>query len=172
MRKSVSKVSKNNGDGVVTTWDRNISCGESCAFDYKQNSTVTFVARANTGSTFGGWKPASLDCSTDTCSVPVDKAKRIKAVFVGNYPLEIVNISKDGGRGRVTSSPWSMDCVTGSPDRCESTYSYKREVTLTAYPSSGSSFVGWSPATLCPGTGTCVVPMDRQRTIKAVFSKP
>jgi hypothetical protein len=168
----VSKVSKNNGDGVVTTSDRNINCGENCAYSYKQGSTVTFVARANGGSSFGGWKPASLGCSTNTCTVTIDKAKKIRAVFIGNYTLEIVNISRDGGRGRVTSSPWAMDCVTDTPGDCEAIYSYNKEVTLSAYPSSGSSFIGWSPASLCPGTGTCVVPMDRQRTIKATFSNP
>jgi hypothetical protein len=172
-RVSVTKVRKNNGDGIVTTWDRNIDCGESCAYNYKQDSTVTFVASPSKGSTFIGWKPSSPGCSSaGSCTVSVSKAKRIKAVFAGDYKLEIVNIGRNGGRGRVTSSPWVMSCETDNTSGCEASYGYNREVTLAASASWGSTFVGWSPAALCPGTGSCVVSMDRKRTVKAVFSKP
>jgi hypothetical protein len=169
----MTKGSTNQGDGVVKSYDGKINCGEVCSNSYKQDSVVTFSATPNKGSTFAGWLPASLDCAGNgSCSVSIDKAKSVKAVFVGDLELNIVNISKDGGKGRVTSSPWSLDCKTDNTGTCEAMYRYNREVTLSAYPSSGSTFVGWRPANLCPGSGTCVVTMDRKRKVKALFSKP
>ena len=41
-------------------------------------------------------------------------------------------------------------------------------VTLTATPESGSTFAGWSGA--CPGTATCSVTMDSDKTAIAVFN--
>jgi hypothetical protein len=169
----ITKKHKNEGDGVVKSYDGKINCGEVCSNSYKQDSIVTFSATPNQGSTFVGWAPVSLNCSgTGPCSVPIDKAKSVKAFFVGDFELAIVNISKNCGGGRVTSSPWALDCKTDNVDKCETTYRYNREVILSAYPFSGSNFVGWSPANLCPGTGSCVVTMDRKRIVKAVFSKP
>jgi hypothetical protein len=169
----ITKQHNNEGDGVVKSYDGKINCGEVCSNSYKQDSVVTFSATPNKGSAFAGWLPASLDCAgTGSCKVPIDNAKNVKAVFVGDLELNIVNISKDGGKGRVTSSPWSLDCKTDNTGTCEAMYRYNREITLSAYPSSGSTFVGWRPAKLCPGTGTCVVTMDRKRKVKALFSKP
>jgi hypothetical protein len=169
----VTKKQANKGSGVVKSSDRKIDCGEACSSSYKQGSVVTFFATADQGSTFTGWAPASLDCEgTGPCRVSIDKAKKVQARFVGDYELNLVNISKDGGKGRVTSSPWSLDCRTDNTGTCEATYRYNREVSLSAYPSSGSTFVGWSPKNLCPGTSKCVVTLDRKRIIKAVFSRP
>ena len=168
----VIKKQANKGAGVVKSYDRKIDCGEACTSSYKQGSVVTFFATPDQGSTFTGWAPASLGCEgTGPCRVSIDNAKKVQARFVGDYELNLVNISKDGGKGRVTSSPWSLDCRADNAGTCEATYRYNREVSLSAYPSSGSTFLGWSPARLCPGTDTCVVTMDRKRIVKALFRK-
>ena len=102
----ITKQQKNEGDGVVKSYDGKINCGDVCSNTYKKDSVVTFSATPNKGSTFAGWLSASLDCAgTGSCTVTIDKAKTVKAVFVGDYELNIVNISKDGGTGRVRSSP-------------------------------------------------------------------
>jgi len=168
-----AKTKNNSGDGIITSSDSNINCGDVCSNIYTKDTLVTLSASANFGSTFTGWVSSSANCTgTGSCTVKIDKAKTIKAVFVGDLELNIVNISKDGGKGRVTSSPWSLDCKTDNAGKCEAMYRYNREITLSAHPSSGSTFVGWRPAKLCPGTGTCVVTMDRKRKVEALFSKP
>lgn len=168
----VIKKQVNAGSGTIKSYDRKIDCGGACFSSYKENSTVNLYATPEQGSTFVGWAPASLGCEgTGPCRIAVDRIKSIKAIFVGNYELKLVNISKNGGAGRVTSSPWSLDCKADNTGKCEGAYRYDRDVTLSASPSYGSTFVGWRPANLCPGTGKCVVTMDRKRTVKAVFAK-
>ena len=46
----------------------------------------------------------------------------------------------------------------------------ERPVTLTASPSAGSSFTGWSESG-CPGTGSCVVTMSAAKSVTATFTQ-
>jgi len=76
-----------------------------------------------------------------------------------------LTINKGGaGEGTVTSSPAGINC--GSD--CSEPYNAGTVVTLTALPSTGSTFAGWSNAG-CTGTGTCVVTMDAVKTVTASF---
>ena len=168
----VSKTKKNNGDGVIASSDSVIICGDVCSQDYPNDSLVTLSAMANTGSTFTGWVSRSGICTgTDPCTITVDKAKTVKAIFVGDYQLNVVIKSKNGGSGSVRSGS-ALSCSSESPSTCDYQYRFGGEVNLTPYANPGSTFLGWQPAKLCPGTGNCVVTMDRKRTVKAVFSSP
>ena len=168
-----AKTKKNSGDGVITSSDSNINCGDVCSNTYAKDTLVTLSASPNFGSTFTGWVSSSANCTgTGSCTVKIDKAKTIKAVFVGDYQLKIVNISKHGGSGRVRSSPSGIRCVTNSTTTCEASYSHGDQVTLSARPDSGSTFLGWQPASKCPGTGSCDVHIDKNYTVKAIFSGP
>ena len=79
------------------------------------------------------------------------------------------------GFGDVASSPSGISCYApipgynyfAAPD-CTETYAGGRSVTLTATPSEGSTFAGWSDA--CTGTGTCIVTVDAAKTVSATFS--
>jgi hypothetical protein len=167
----VKKAKKNGGDGVVTSNDGYIECGDICFHTYYKDTVVTLSAQANGSSTFIGWKPEALNCiGTGSCTVTLDKAKTVQAVFVGDYRLKVVNQSKKGGTGTVTTNPSGISCPTGSKVGCEATYPYAEQVTLSISADSGSTFLGWNPAKLCPGIASCTVPMDKKRTIKAVFS--
>ena len=85
-----------------------------------------------------------------------------KSFPAGSFSL---NVSKSGtGDGRVTSNPSGIDC--GST--CAASYDQGTSVTLTATPSSGSIFAGWSGA--CSGTGDCVVTMDDNKSVTATFN--
>ena len=170
---NVRKVHKNRGDGTITSNDRNINCGETCFHKYYLDTVVTLSAVANQGSTFIGWKPASLGCTgTGPCTVTVDKAKTVRAIFIGDYAFKVTAKSKKGGIGTVTSTPSGIRCTTGSKVGCTITYPYNEEVTLSASADGSSTFLGWIPKKLCPGTGECTVFMDKKRAIKAVFSGP
>jgi hypothetical protein len=81
-------------------------------------------------------------------------------------PTFTLTLTKAGsGAGSVTSSPAGIKCgVT-----CAAPFDENSSVTLTATPSSGSSFAGWSGA--CEGTTTsCVVSMDSAKSVTATFN--
>jgi len=68
-------------------------------------------------------------------------------------------------KGTVTSSPAGIDCGTD----CNETYEFGTGVTLTAHPSSGATFAGWSGA--CTGSSsTCTLEMNRARVVTATFT--
>lgn len=66
------------------------------------------------------------------------------------------------GSGTVTGSG-----ITCGSD-CSETYSSVTSVTLTATPSSGSTFIGWVGGG-CTGTGTCTLTVDSAKTVAAFF---
>jgi len=75
-------------------------------------------------------------------------------------------VSKAGsGSGSVTSSPAGISC--GST--CSFRYAHGTLVTLTATPSAGSTFSGWSGSG-CSGSGTCVVTIDTDSAVTSTFT--
>jgi hypothetical protein len=112
-----------------------------------------------------------INCTgTGPCTVSVVRLTKGRAVNVGDYKLNIINISRQGGSGTVYSTPTGIFCSTGSPTGCEDRFLHGEEVTLSAWADGGCTFNGWRPTSLCPGTGDCIVPMDKKRTVKAVFT--
>ncbi|HEY1564462.1 MAG TPA: PASTA domain-containing protein [Gaiellaceae bacterium] len=79
--------------------------------------------------------------------------------------LNTLSVSKAGnGSGTVTSAPGGISC--GST--CSAGYGYGTSVTLTAAPSTGSAFTGWSGA--CSGTGACTVTTNDVASVTATFN--
>ncbi len=75
------------------------------------------------------------------------------------------------GNGTVTSSPTGISCdisggVASGDDNA--VYESGTEVALTAQPSEGSTFDGWSDGG-CSGTGDCTVTMNQAHTVIAAF---
>jgi hypothetical protein len=69
-----------------------------------------------------------------------------------------------GGTGTGTVSGTGISCG----NVCSDSYSPGTAVTLTATPSSGSIFAGWSGG--CTGTGTCTVTMNAATSVMATFN--
>jgi hypothetical protein len=112
-----------------------------------------------------------ISCTGKTpCTVSVVKLTEVGAVFVRDYELKVINTNKEGGSGTVTSIPAGIFCLTGSSIGCEDFFPYDEEVTLSASADTGSTFIGWRPASECSGTGYCIVPIDKERTVKAAFT--
>lgn len=152
------------------------------------------LLRITSGSSFGlpspGHKTLRQDCSSGTCTWSVDSFFDVTYLleFVGSssgrfsgrsgsttgtiriqqgMPHHALTVTKGGGGGGlVTSSPAGIDC--GS--QCSADFESGTVVTLSAAPSSGSSFTGWSGA--CTGTGACDVTMDQARSVTATFTSP
>ncbi|MBZ0156115.1 MAG: S-layer homology domain-containing protein [Alphaproteobacteria bacterium] len=70
------------------------------------------------------------------------------------------------GSGTVSSTPPGIDCG----EDCTESYISSTLVTLTATPSSGSAFSGWSGGA-CSGIGTCTLTMNAAANVTAVFTK-
>ena len=69
------------------------------------------------------------------------------------------------GAGSVTSDIGGIDCGA----TCAADYDVGTTVTLTASPSAGSTFAGWSGAG-CSGTAQCAVTIDDAKSVAATFT--
>ncbi|HYN36629.1 MAG TPA: proprotein convertase P-domain-containing protein, partial [Actinomycetota bacterium] len=157
-------VAKNGtGTGLVTSNVAGINCGNDCTETYDEDAQITLTASPLTGSTFSGWSGAG--CSgAGQCVVTMSGPQNPTATFTA-IPRDLT-VNKNGtGTGAVTSSPAGIDCGLD----CQQTSNHGSQFTLTANPSVGSSFTGWSGAG-CNGTGQCVVNMDADKTVTTTFA--
>ncbi len=89
----------------------------------------------------------------------------VTATFTA-VPQQTLTVNKAGtGSGTVTSSPSGINC--GST--CAAQFNQGTAVTLTASPTAGSTFTGWSGGG-CSGTGTCQVTLSSDTTVTATFA--
>ncbi len=154
------------GSGSVSSSPAGIDCGLVCSYSFSLSTSVTLTATPTTGSSFAGWSGSG--CSgTSTCTVTMLAARAVTAEFA-RLPPGFFNlaVSKSGtGAGTVTSSPAGINC--GSD--CSENLLAGTSVTLTAAPTAGSSFTGWSGSG-CSGTSTCTVTMLGARAVDAKFT--
>ena len=158
---SLSVAKTGNGTGTVTSSPAGINCGATCSFPFNSGTVVTLTAAPAANSTFTGW--SGVCSGVGNCIVTIDAAKSVSA----NFTLQTFNLSvtKTGtGTGTVTSSPAGIDCGA----TCSASFGSGASVTLTAAPSAGAIFAGWSGA--CSGTGTCLVTMDAAKSVTATFN--
>jgi uncharacterized repeat protein (TIGR02543 family) len=148
------------GTGTVTSNPAGINCGATCGAGFMSGTSVTLTATPNSGSIFAGWSGA---CNGATCTVTVDAAKNAIATF-NLIPVYTLTITKLGtGTGTVISNPAGINCgIT-----CAAGFTSGQSVILTATPTSGSTFAGWSGA--CSGK-TCTVTMDAAKNAIATFN--
>jgi hypothetical protein len=118
------------------------------------------------------WKDLSLAMGTGVTNPGNTNAYKVGVLTVAtSIPAPVsqnsLTVSLSGtGSGTVTSSPTGINCgVT-----CGATFATGTLVTLTATPTSGQTFAGWTGA--CSGTGNCTVTMSIARTVGAIFNAP
>lgn len=84
---------------------------------------------------------------------------------ITRMPISVTRIGN--GSGKVTSSPNGIDCGT----RCSTRFNKGTSVTLTATPTAGARFAGWSGA--CSGqSATCTLTADHAHAALASFKVP
>jgi uncharacterized repeat protein (TIGR01451 family) len=128
--------------------------------------TKDAVSKQVTGCTHDG-VTASLDGCLDAAAYSTyfqfttDRVIDLLQVSTTN----LLTVSRVGsGSGTVTSSPAGVDCG----DDCTEQYQPGAQVTLTADPSAGSRFDGWTGCDNAFGT-TCAVTMDADKQVAASF---
>ena len=156
------------GSGTVT--GTGINCGSTCSTSLASGASVTLTANPASGSRFAGWSGACFGyISTCVVSIGMDPAPRVTASFDSYVaPTVAVSVNRVGtGSGIITSTAGGINC--GS--LCSGLITVPSNVTLTATPSSGSTFVGWSGD--CSGM-SCVLVTDaanmQNRNVTASFT--
>ncbi|MFM8518273.1 MAG: InlB B-repeat-containing protein, partial [Nevskiaceae bacterium] len=86
------------------------------------------------------------------------------AVFGLPVRLQVSTVEKNGGSGKLVSSPSGIDCKN-----CSADFPVGTRVTLTAVPGDANSVLeSWSGA--CTGTASCTVTMSEARSVTATFA--
>lgn len=170
------------GDGTVMGSFGSINCSVSsgtttgrCNQGYSPGTKVTLTAIAASGHSFSGWSGACSG-SESTCTVTMSgEPLSVTASFAAPTPTSylLVVVMAGTGTGTVTSSPAGLNCSISNgatSGSCSASYAPGTNVTLTAAPTNGHSFDGWSGA--CSGSGTCSVSMTEARSAIATFTEP
>ncbi len=162
---NLSVIKTGTGTGTVTSTPAGINCGSTCSASFATGTNVQLAAAPAAGSVFAGWQGACIGTPTP-CTVSIDGAKTVTAVFTATVPVYSLTVTKSGtGGGTVTSSPPGIDCGAA----CSASYSGGTSVTLTAVPLTGSVFAGWSGA--CSGLNTtCTISMTANKAATALFN--
>ncbi|MCH9663625.1 MAG: hypothetical protein K0U66_08215, partial [Gammaproteobacteria bacterium] len=157
--------------GTVT--GTGINCGSDCSHSVDEGTVITLTALPVSGFTFTGWtvtgNPANPCPGTSTCTVTMNADRTVTTTFTVNPGLRTLT---------VTNNPATGGTVTGTGINCGSDCSHSVDegtvITLTALPVSGFTFTGWTvtgnPANPCPGTSTCTVTMNADRTVTTTFT--
>ncbi len=156
------------GSGAVISSPAGIDCnatpGALCAANFSSGDTVSLVASADANSTFTGF---SGDCSGLTCTLTIGAAANVTATFA---PAHTITVSV-AGLGSVGSSPSGIAaCTSAGGSNCAALFTDGAPVTLTATPTSGNIFTGWSGGG-CSGTSTCTITLaGANATTTATFT--
>jgi uncharacterized repeat protein (TIGR01451 family) len=160
-----------NGTGTVRSTPAGINCGATCSVNFPSGTTVVLTATPSDGSTFTGWGAGPCE-GTGTCTITLTSPPTTVSV-VANFAQSTNNftlaVNEAGtGTGTVTSSPAGIVCPPAAT--CSASFTSGQVVTLTATPTNGSTFAGWSGVAGCPGTGTCTVTVSAAVTVTATFN--
>lgn len=127
---------------------------------YLCNEEVQLTAVPNADWAFGGWSGA-INSASPTTSIIITQSANITATFTNDTPY-VMNVDV------VSNGDGTGGTVTKSPD--QSTYLYGDMVTLTAIPTPGWTFTGWSGS--FEGTEAVVdIPVNGDMNITATFDE-
>ncbi len=128
--------------------------------------SATLSARAIAGSLAAGTYTASIPVSS---SVAQNSPQNVSVTFIVSAPVVQRLTLTITGAGTVSLSPLgSGTCANPASATCVADFTQGQSVAMTAAPSSGNTFSGWSGT--CSGTGACNIAMDQARNVTATFT--
>ncbi|MFZ0417033.1 MAG: alkaline phosphatase family protein [Candidatus Sulfotelmatobacter sp.] len=149
------------GAGTITSSPAGISCPGTCSASFAANTQVTLTETAGANYFFSGW---SGSCTgTGACTVTLTAAATVSAAFNAGDGLTVALAGT--GTGTVTSSSGGISCTP----TCSASFAPNTQVTLTASPTGGSTFTGWSGGG-CSGAGACSVTVASSESVTATFT--
>ncbi len=153
------------GSGTVARFPSGwLRCGEACVGELDRNASFELKATPDPHNRFVGWT-ACPKPEGGACVVRMETDLTIGAEFEPT-PQQNLAVSRTGaGSGSVVSSPAGIDCGKA----CEGGFDESSTVTLTASPTAGSGFAGWTGCDAEPGPGQCQVTMGAARAVSADF---
>ncbi|HUQ05894.1 MAG TPA: choice-of-anchor D domain-containing protein, partial [Kofleriaceae bacterium] len=153
--------------GTIMRNPAGTACGTDCT-RYPYGTDVMVDASAGTGASFSGWTGGGCPAS-GTCTADMTTNRTVSAAFtLAQYTL---TVTKNGfGSGTVTGTiPPSTQVINcGSGAGCSAAINHGAMVTLTATPSAGDVFSGWSGGG-CSGTAPCTTTVTAATTVTATF---
>ena len=117
-------------------------------------TTITAIGQSNSGSSIPGTAILTVQNSGGGVNLP-----QLTVYLVGQ------------GTGTVTSSDGVINCSTLGGPGCTGNFVAGTTVTLTAAPTNGSTFGGWSVNCLPDTAGTCSIVMNNNEPVGAIFNK-
>jgi Tol biopolymer transport system component len=145
------------GNGSVASSPPGIACPGDCAQTYSSGTTVNLIPTPAAGFRFSNWSGAG--CGD---VVQMTENRVCTATFVQDQPNTRTLTILVSGSGTVTSTPIGINCGLD----CSEAFTLGATIALTATPSAGFAFSGWSGA----GCGA-VVQMVQDRTCTATFTQ-
>jgi hypothetical protein len=118
-------------------------------------TTITATGTSNTGASIASSATLTLTFSGGGVVLP---------------QLEIYEVGL--GSGTVTSADGVINCTTVGGAACTGNYVLGATVTLTAVPSPGSTFGGWSSNCVPDANPTCSIIMNNNEPVGAIFNAP
>ena len=157
------------GSGTVASLPGGINCGSTCSAPFVADSAVTLTAAPASGFAFAYWMGACSGASA-TCNLIMTTDTNVTAVFdpikTKEYRLTTAKRRVNAGDGTITSDDGMINCGR----TCSKSYYPGTPVALSATAADKSTFTGWSGP--CTGTDTCVVTIDKAKTVHATFVGP
>jgi uncharacterized repeat protein (TIGR02543 family) len=147
------------GGGTIVSDPSGIYCGATCSATLTKNTIVTLTAIPDSGATFTGWSGACT--GTGACQVTMDASKTVSATF---RFLLVAQVANGGTGGYIASNPSGINCGAS----CAANFDGGTSVTLSANPSAGYTFTGWSGS--CAGTSLCTLTMNENKNVFATFT--
>ena len=148
------------GGGTVTA--TGLNCGSDCTAEYAAGTQAYLTAQPDDNSTFTGWT-GDASGTTSPYSLTMNAAKNVTATFT--LKMYTLSVNKNGN-GTVTSNTGGINC--GST--CSGSFNAGASVQLTATPTAGFAFTGWSGD--ASGTANPVtVTMSSAKSVTANFTQ-
>jgi Divergent InlB B-repeat domain/NHL repeat len=177
---NAGKINCSSTNGVVTG---------TCSANYPSGTSITLTETTGTGYTFTAFGGTFCQTSTPTtCTFTANTGNNYNETATFTINTYLLNASTEGGSGTgtVTSNANNLggvlDCGPNNqpPSGCGIFENYNWPVTLTATPSSGSTFAGWSASGVsgftlpCTTASTCSfnmpVTLSAGLTVTATFN--